>query len=137
LNANSAVPRKDGFLPKRFKVLIQGFGGPYYEVHFINNRLLYRARYSDLPVKICPTEDQWVRFSETVNKCHLWNWESCYYNSEVLDGIQWRVEIEIGTRTIKSFGSNSYPGGKGMGYSKSFRLFLGAIRELIGGMSFG
>jgi hypothetical protein len=100
-------------------------------------KLVYRAGFSDVGVKICPTEEQWVRFWETVNKCNLWNWESRYDNHEVLDGVQWRVTIQLGTYAIDSFGSNSYPGSTGMSYSKPFRMFLWAVQELIGGKEFG
>jgi hypothetical protein len=137
LNANSTVPSKGGFLPQRFKVLIQGFGRHSYEVRFIRKRLVYRAGFSDAPVKICPTEEQWIRFWSTAEKCNLWSWKSHYDNLDVLDGTQWELDIRIGTQALKSSGSNYYPGGNGTSYSKTFRLFLGAVQELIDGRRFG
>jgi hypothetical protein len=137
LNVNSSLRPHEGILPKRFMISIGGFGGHRHEVRLINKRLLYRAGFNNPPVKIYPTADQWENFWTTADGCGLWNWESCYYNNDVCDGIQWKLEIEIGTRSITSFGSNRYPGSTGMSYSKSFSLFLKAMRRLIGGRKFG
>jgi hypothetical protein len=88
-------------------------------------------------IQIYPTENEWIDFWSTAERCGLWNWKSYYNDPGVLDGIQWEVQIGIGTRSVTSFGSNSYPGGTGMAYSKSFSLFLRAIRKLVGGRKFG
>jgi hypothetical protein len=86
---------------------------------------------------LSPTAKEWGQFWATVQRCDLWNWGPRYDDPDICDGTQWKVEIQLGGRAITSFGSNSYPGSEGTGYSEAFRLLLQAVRELIGGRSFG
>jgi hypothetical protein len=124
-------------VPTRFQISIGGFGGPCYEVRVVNGQLGYQAKFSHPPVTISPTTEEWEQFWATVQRCDLWNWAPLYDDPDVCDGTQWEIDIQLGERSLRSFGSNSYPSDEGTGYSKPFRLLLRAVRKLIGGRSFG
>lgn len=127
----------DTVIPLQFRIDISGFTGPNYEVRLVRGRLRYQSERAGSSEMCAPTEEHWQQFWATVQKCDLWNWAPRYDDFDICDGTQWGVEITLGERRLRSCGSNAYPGGEGMGYSKPFRLLLRAVRQLIGGRSFG
>lgn len=134
----SSIPRKrNDAVPTTFRISIGGFGGPNYEVRFVNGRLRYQANFSPTPVMISPTAEEWTQFWDRVEQCDLWHWAPRYDDPDILDGTQWELDIQLGRRRVTSFGSNAYPGGEGVGRSEPFQLFLRAVRKLIGGRRFG
>jgi hypothetical protein len=62
----------------------------------------------------------------------VYKWKGEYHNNNICDGQQWELEIETDLYMVQSYGSNQYPGGKGMNYSNSFRILLNALHELTG-----
>lgn len=124
-------------VPTRFRISIGGFGGPRYEVRLVNGHLQYRTEAINVSELLSPTEKEWERFWAAAERCDLWNWAPRYDHRDICDGTQWEVEVVLETRSLRSSGSNAYPGGDGTGYSKAFRLLLQAVRKLLGGRRFG
>ncbi|MER3421907.1 MAG: hypothetical protein C4293_00420 [Nitrospiraceae bacterium] len=122
---------------RRFRVFIGGFGGPNYGVRWARGKLRYRIDNNPCKLKIEPSSAEWKKFWYSVGRCGLWNWEARYDNEEVCDGTRGEIDIQIGRRIVRSWGSNAYPGGDSLQYSPAFRQFLDAVQELLGGRRFG
>ena len=123
--------------PTRFHVFIGGFGRSSYDVRLVSGRLHYQDNSAEAPEILSPTAEDWERFWSATEVCDLWNWTTSYHDPDILDGTQWKVEITLGRRRLKSSGSNAHPGGNSDGRWDSFMLFLRAVRKLLGGRQFG
>jgi hypothetical protein len=125
--------------PARFHIFVGGFARASYDLRLVNGRLEYRANDSERPEILLPTSQAWERFWRAADGCDLWNWTKSYDNRDMLDGTQWKVEITLGSRRIKSGGSNAYPGEErdGGSYPEPFMRLLQAVQELVGGRAFG
>lgn len=106
-------------------------------MRLVNGQLQYRTDRAECPEILSPTAEDWERFWSAAEACDLWNWTRRYDDPDILDGTQWQVEITLGSRRLKSSGSNAYPGGEGDGSSKLFTSLLRAVRKLVGGREFG
>jgi hypothetical protein len=62
--------------------------------------------------------------------------EESYCNPNVIDGTSWGIHIEYGKRTIKSSGSNAYPGTSDHSDSKVFKRFCREVSRLLDGKDF-
>ena len=76
-----------------------------------------------------PSPEAWAEFWDSVEKAGVWDWEA-NYNTEVLDGWRWELELEQAGRRIASNGSNACPGGEGE--DSSFEQFRRALLKLVG-----
>ena len=88
---------------------------------------------------IIPSEEEWKKFWDKMDKIGIWNWIESYspQDVEVLDGLSWNLKIELGNRKFESSGSNAYPGENveesvHPNQSKSFKKFLNAFKSLTG-----
>ncbi|MDX1673130.1 MAG: hypothetical protein R3211_12395, partial [Balneolaceae bacterium] len=66
----------------------------------------------ELPPKgevITPSEEAWKMFREELDQIDIWNWQETY-SSEILDGLQWTVEIAYEDNQILTGGINAFPG---------------------------
>ena len=86
---------------------------------------------------IIPSEEEWMKFWDKMNKIGIWNWIKSYYpkDVEVLDGTRWTLKIELGDKKFESSGTNAYPGENigeiiDLDKSKSFKKFLNALKSL-------
>ena len=87
---------------------------------------------------IIPSEGEWKKFWDKMDKIGIWNWIKSYYpkDVEVLDGTHWTLKIELGDKKFESSGSNAYPGDNigeiiDLDESKSFKKFLNALDHLL------
>ena len=87
---------------------------------------------------IIPSEEEWKKFWDKMDKIGIWNWIKSYYpkDVEVLDGTHWTLKIELGDKKFESSGSNAYPGDNigeiiDLDESKSFKKFLNALDHLL------
>jgi hypothetical protein len=95
------------------------------------------------PITFQPTKEAWESFWKEVEKAQLWDWSKDYSNYNIQDGTMWLVEINYHGRSIKTQGSNSYPGESSVSrpslngeYSKPFEVIIEGVRNLLGGLDF-
>jgi hypothetical protein len=130
--------------PDHFDISIGGYGGTCYRVAWEDGALHYYVSegfpIDHLSAEVEPTPSDWERFWTVMDEVKLWTWEASYH-ARILDGTQWEVEIEQGSRHIESSGSNRYPGyreeGVEDGYATNrFERFTKGVSTLIGGRPF-
>ncbi len=119
--------------------------GESYQVQLHDGLLIHtvfsRGRSSEKRSTINPTPEQWREFRQTLDSLKVWHWRSSYPTNGVMDGTQWSLDLAFKDQSIKTQGSNNYPGrdGKPNGkpeLTKSFRQFLDAIKKLTGDKPF-
>lgn len=133
-DSNSKV---DPPFPEIFSAAIGGFGGPYYQVIWKDGTLTYSTDLYGTPQKLLIEPEQWRYFWKALIELGVWKWEERYNNPGVLDGTSWSIHIEYQGRSVKSFGSNAYPGGEQrIEPSVVFRRFCRAVSALVGGREF-
>jgi len=130
--------------PQSFRASIGGFLGVCYSVELREGSLYYLA--ADAPqkaqtLKLTPTSQQWREFRRALDDVGVWQWRTNYPNPGVYDGTQWSLEIRYGDRTLKTQGSNNFPGraGKPSGSpkeTKAFSAYAAAVKRLLGGKEF-
>jgi hypothetical protein len=124
--------------PTRLRFDFGGFQAEGFELRFSRGRVLYRHTVGSFrdpkPRELRPTEAQWSQFRQEVDRIGVWQWTREYWNHDVLDGIQWSLELRRGERRVKSQGSNLYPGSTGLEYpaDSPFAQFLRALATLTG-----
>lgn len=131
-------------MPEVLEISIGGYLGPSYNLLWDGGRLLYEEcdiEYGKShKTEVTPTTNSWARFWLACNKSKVWDWEESYSNPNILDGTRWFVRLKILDLEIKSTGSNAYPGGQNQpddgNYPQPFRIFLRAVKKLIGGLPF-
>jgi hypothetical protein len=128
------------YLPKRFEVSIGGFWGQSFGVEIAGDSLIYKTYeqgYNLIDERtITPTAIQWNRFWVPTNKLNIWKWKNRYTNPGIMDGTSWKVNIYYKNMEINSSGSNSFPGVSQNQIRNLFNRFLGAVSNLLGGVSF-
>ena len=73
--------------------------------------------------QLTPDAGKWAAFMAKVDELHVWNWEPTYYQVDMCDGSQWELELAMGGKTVKSYGTNKTP--------ENFDLFKEALSELL------
>jgi hypothetical protein len=134
--------------PSHFDVFLGGFGEPNYRIVWDGSALWYYTddfaapKEDDEPTEILiPSKSQWHNFWQEMDAVGLWTWRPSYNAPDIMDGTQWEVEIEWGTRAVSSSGSNRYPAYEeesveAGGQTQRFERFAQAIRELLGDRPF-
>ena len=131
-------------VPQRFHTRVGGFMGNTYEVQLQDGCLQYetfgRGDKSD-QARVCPTAEQWREFRRELDAIGVWRWRAQYSTSGVADGTQWSLDVAYADRTVRTQGSNNYPGAKPdpVGVpsgSKAFTRYLKAVQRLLGGRAF-
>jgi hypothetical protein len=140
----SVVAGDASAIPQQFHTRIGGFMGHTYEIHLQDGCLQYetfgRGKKSDR-ARVCPTIEQWNEFRRELDAIGVWRWRAQYSNPQVADGTQWSLEVVYPDRTVKTEGSNNYPGpapdsdGVPSG-SKAFARYLKAVQRLLGEKTF-
>src|SRR6185436_688723 len=105
----------------RLLVTIGGFPHGHEEVRWRRGRLWYRPdEYDEYVVSLVPTVQEWEAFWAAIDQIGVWQWQSRYDNPDILDGTQWTLELTNGSRRVKCFGSNSFPGGSDREHARPF-----------------
>jgi hypothetical protein len=116
----------------RLLASIGGFPHGHEEVRWRRGRLWYRpSEYVENHVSVVPTVQDWEAFWSAIDRIGVWQWQPRYDDPDILDGTQWTLELMNGPRRVKSFGSNSYPGGTDRGHAQPFEQLLDAIGALV------
>jgi len=91
----------------------------------------------ELKAEAVPSERKWSNFRKRLDAIGVWQWRPYYDNPYVLDGVQWSLELDYGSRKVQTDGSNWYPGSKDetdMNVTPEFKAFLHALSLLLGGV---
>jgi hypothetical protein len=132
-------------IPKQFSASIGGFLGSSYQLELHGATLTYtasgRGHRDSQRATITPTPAQWREFREALDALKIWEWRPDYPTDGTVDGTQWALDIEYTDHVLKTQGSNCYPDatGKPNGKpesTKTFDLYLAAIKKLTGGKTF-
>jgi len=128
-------------LPARLELDSGGFLGASFKVvlikdtdtvrYFSNPHTFVSAPgTSERTLKI--PQERWLIFRRRLEEAKVWTWKKKYEPSKpVYDGTQWSVAIEWDGKKIESHGSNAFP------EREQYKLFLNAVRDLLGGERFG
>ena len=123
-------------LPQKLEVYIGGFSGPSFDIKLFKGKLLYSSHLYAEPESITPTPKAWEHYLTAMDKLDIWAWERKYDNLDVLDGTQWSVKINWGSKKVISAGSNCFPPDKTFEMSRQFKQFCSAVSDLLGGKDF-
>ena len=132
-----------GHLPTKLHFDIGGFNGECHEIQFHKGQLQYctaEGAYLWTPQTLLnPGRQQWEDFWRDVDAAGVWTWAKEYVNPEVLDGTQWSLAMRHKGRSIRTEGSNAYPGADSpdLPETGSFAQFLQALRQLSGVRAIG
>ena len=67
------------------------------------------AWFYDGSIKFTPDLIKWGAFLTEIEKLHVWDWEASYHQMDMCDGSQWELQMAIGDKSLKSYGSNKLP----------------------------
>jgi hypothetical protein len=132
-------------IPKHFSASIGGFLGASYQLELHGETLTYtasgRGHHDSQRATITPSPAHWREFREALDALKIWQWRADYPTNGTVDGTQWALDIAYADRALKTQGSNCYPdsSGKPNGTpesTKTFNLYLAAIKKLTGGKTF-
>ncbi len=70
-----------------------------------------------------PNAEKWAAFMTCLEELKVWHWEPQYFQTDMCDGIQWEVKLELGDKSLHSHGTNKTPDG--------FDEFKAAVKELL------
>lgn len=135
--------KRPDHLPAKLHFSIGGFFGGYDEIQFHNGQLRYRPASGPClqleETLLNPNRRQWEEFWRAVHAAAVWTWAKEYTNNDVLDGTQWSLTLRHKGRSVRSCGSNAYPGAEGTDFPRScsFAKFLKALRDLSGAREIG
>ena len=141
---NSALADVSTNVPITFVARIGGLLGTSYSVKWQDGNLDYSASEGGKIIdsaKITPTAKQWKVFQKKLDQLKVWKWHDNYYNTDILDGTQWSLEIKYADCSLKTNGSNAYPDANGKANNdfkgtKEFDEYLKAVEKLLGGKKF-
>jgi len=123
-------------IPEIFEFSYVPFLGPSKLFRFENGEFFPSHNILENNEKIVPTEKQWMRFWEKIDKLGVWEWSEHYIIPEYvyIDGDSWNLKIQLGDKKIEYSGSNAYPGKDGeiVENKITFRRLLLALNKLIG-----
>ncbi len=115
---------------------IGGYNTDHYKIEIIGINGFYNTTSSG-PYLMAPREfeintEKTEQFIQILNEIDVWSWHKEYFNAEVMDGIQWKLEILMHNgKKIKSEGSNKYPGSEDIDYSEQFTKLIKALELLL------
>jgi hypothetical protein len=97
------------------KVYIGGYfqGHPKVFIDFVERKMSiehsFRIRLDERDNSIPLNTRQIRAIRQMMRKAELLKWRRNYVDEGVMDGTQWSVEMLIGKRTYRKYGSNEYP----------------------------
>jgi len=141
---SSALADASTNVPTAFAARVGGLLGTSYSVKWQNGVLNYSATKDGKLIdsaKVIPSSAQWKKFRKTLDQLNVWKWHDHDYNTNIIDGTQWSLEITYVDFSLKTDGSNSYPEANGKPNndptgSKEFDKYLKAVEKLLGGKAF-
>ena len=103
-----------------------------YEITLEQNQLSLQSRFQ-LPDKRIVNPETLELFWDKIKSIHLETWRDEYIDMNVLDGLQWEVQVKSDFLTKKIEGSNAFPDGSiGLGDTPIFDELVKTVEFLIG-----
>ena len=65
--------------------------------------------YQEFPNIIIPSNSELVQFSKSLDELNVWEWKKYYSNSNIMDGVQWSLNIRSVSQELDTGGSNDFP----------------------------
>lgn len=136
---------KTQIIPDKFLFYIGSFAGPYEEYRLDDGWLRYMVNKEGCPPHMCQdggaalviaekqmTENDWAALWARLDEqqCDFWNWRKTYRDPGILDGTQWELKFRMGSRVVKSYGCNAFPGGERK--NSEFNKFVAALEWVLG-----
>ena len=136
---------KTQITPDKFLFYIGSFTGPYEEYRLDDGWLRYRVNNEGCPPHMCQdggaalivaekqmTEHDWAALWARLDeqRCDFWNWRKIYRDPDIMDGTQWKLKFCMGSRFVKSYGCNVFPGGGRK--NSEFNKFVEALEWVLG-----
>lgn len=106
----------------------------HYEITLEENQLSLQSRFHMTVFdKRVVSPETLQLFWEKIKSIHLETWNNEYFDMNVLDGLQWKVEVKSDFLTKKIEGSNAFPdGGIELEKTPIFDELLKAVEFLLG-----
>jgi len=103
--------------------------------HLRGQQIYFRHCLYGAESSIRPSHHDWQNFWRSIDEIDVWNWAPDYSNCQVLDGFSWSIELTHGSKSVRSEGSNGYPGQPidEPEPSETFCRFRAALHRLIFG----
>lgn len=99
-----------------FYFQIGGYFDGYRQIKIQDNYFKLKETQYEIPVNILDDDNHLCQNSinqliDVLNEISLTSWAEGYNNNEVMDGIQWEIEIKFNNhkKSLKSYVSNAYP----------------------------
>jgi len=70
-----------------------------------------------------PDPAKWTEFLAKMDELGVWDWEASYHRTDMCDGSQWELQLAVGDKSVKSYGSGLFP--------ETFDQFKEALGELL------
>ena len=70
-----------------------------------------------------PNPEKWSAFLAKIDELRVWDWEASYHRTDMCDGSQWELQLAIGEKSVKSYGSGLFP--------EKFDQFKEALSKLL------
>jgi hypothetical protein len=70
-----------------------------------------------------PVPEKWSAFLAKMDELGVWDWEASYHRMDMCDGSQWELQLAVGDKGVKSYGSGLFP--------EKFDQFKEALGELL------
>lgn len=132
-NINGLDSNSSELIPEIFEFTYSYFIYPSKFVKYENGE--FSTEHLENNQTIIPTEENWIKFWEKLDKIGVWCWAEHYSPDYMyLDGTKWDLKIQLGDKKIVCNGSNAYPGKDGEVVENriTFRRLLLAINKLTG-----
>jgi len=60
-------------------------------------------------IQLNPNSKKWATFLVEIENLRVWEWEASYHQLDMCDGSQWELQMTMGDKSVKSYGSNKLP----------------------------
>lgn len=128
------------YLPQTFEFSIGGTeGGNRSEFKFKDGILWRYTRTCGQEAphtthRSTPDRIAWLHFWQAIESLGVWDWQSTYNDSNILDGWGWSLQLKYGNRTLTTRGDNDCPEAVDNDYESDgvFGRFLKTVEELSG-----
>ena len=111
------IDKSNEIISKVFEFRYGGSVDPYsFNIKIENGKIVFAYDfliYRKYDTYIIPSEEEWKKFWDEMEKIRIWKWIEDYTHEDdlyTLDGSSWNLKIELGDKKVESSGSNNYPG---------------------------
>lgn len=115
-------------VPKKLYFNILSIDGPSYRIELSEGYVTYSVKQpgkkATPPLHIAPTGEKWREFRHELDRLKVWRWKPGYGGKNLIEGTQWKLDIEYSDRAIHTEGHRDFP--------NDYDSFLKAVGKLLG-----